>query len=404
VSGRRVREPVGRAGAAVVAPVLVAVVLVGAVAAAAQAPKAHPQIAVGGFPTGIALNPETDTIYVANGTTHSLSLIDGKTCNAGNVKGCRQRVTAVTAGVDPIGVAVDPSTNTVYAVNGSGTVAVVDGRRCMAGNTAGCHVAPATVDVGVGSQFLVVDAATHTVYVANVYADRVLLIDGRTCNAASRAGCGKIRASVRVGPGPFAIALNHATRSIYVTNVRGRTVSVIDGRRCNAVDVSGCGRRPANVDVGKTPGGIAVNARTNTIYVTGESSNDISVIDGRACNARLTRGCRATPARAVAGAGARGIAVDERTNTVYVANTAANTVTVIDGATCNGAVHTGCGKRAAAAPVGVSPRRVAVDEVTDTVYVTNAGSNSVTMLNGRSCNGRVHSGCGRATTADRHVA
>ena len=45
------------------------------------------------------------------------------------------------------------------------------------------------------------------------------------------------------------------------------------------------------------------------------------------------------------------------------------------------------------APVGISPRRIAVDESTNTIYVTNAGSNSVTMLNGRTCNGRVHSGC-----------
>ena len=30
--------------------------------------SAHPQIQVGGFPTGIALNPSTGTIYVGNGT------------------------------------------------------------------------------------------------------------------------------------------------------------------------------------------------------------------------------------------------------------------------------------------------------------------------------------------------
>jgi hypothetical protein len=34
--------------------------------------------------------------------------------------------------------------------------------------------------------------------------------------------------------------------------------------------------------------------------------------------------------------------------------------------------------------------------VTNTIYVTNAGSNSVTMLDGRTCNGQVHSGCGPA--------
>jgi DNA-binding beta-propeller fold protein YncE len=94
-----------------------------------------------------------------------------------------------------------------------------------------------------------------------------------------------------------------------------------------------------------------------------------------------------------AGTGARGIAVNEATNTVYVANTVENTVSVIDGSTCNARVHTGCGRRAAVAPVGASPRRIAVDERTNTIYVTNAWANTVTMLNGRKCNGRVHSGC-----------
>ena len=56
------------------------------------------------------------------------------------------------------------------------------------------------------------------------------------------------------------------------------------------------------------------------------------------------------------------------------------------------------------APVGASPRRVAVDEGTNTVYVTNAGSNTVTVLNGRTCNGRVHRGCGTVPSLRRQVA
>jgi DNA-binding beta-propeller fold protein YncE len=59
-------------------------------------------------------------------------------------------------------------------------------------------------------------------------------------------------------------------------------------------------------------------------------------------------------------------------------------------------VHRGCGQVAPQTPVGLSPRRVVVDEVTNTVYVTNAGSNSVTMLDGRHCSARVYAGCGAA--------
>ena len=57
----------------------------------------------------------------------------------------------------------------------------------------------------------------------------------------------------------------------------------------------------------------------------------------------------------LAGAGARGIAVNELTDTIYVANTMANTVSVIDGAICNARVHSGCGQLAAVASVGTAP-------------------------------------------------
>jgi DNA-binding beta-propeller fold protein YncE len=355
-------------------------------------PPPHRAIQVGGFPTGITLNRSTHTIYVGNGTAGTLSLIDGKTCNAHDARSCGRRRTAVTAGTDPIGIAVDESTNTVYVVNFSGTVAVVNGRQCDATHTSGCQAALATVRVGVYPQFLAVDDRTHTVYVANSGSNTVSVIDGRKCNAASTAHCGRLRASIPVGPQPFTLAVNDVTGSIYVTDLGAHTISVIDGKSCNATNVSGCRRRPVTVNVGETPGGIAVDRRTNTIYVTGESTNDVSVIDGRTCNARATSGCRQKPVHALAGAGARGIAVNEVTHTVYVANTAADTVSVIDGASCNATVHSGCTRRAAVARVGLSPRRVVVDEVTNTIYVTNAGADSVTILDGRTCNGRVHTG------------
>ncbi len=373
------------------------VLMVPAAVGASRAALSHPQIQVGGFPTGIALNPATDTIYVGNGTTGTLSLIDGKSCNAGSAHGCNRHVTAVTAGVDPIGIAVDRSTDTVYVANASGTVAVVDGRHCNAANTSGCHVEPASVQVGVNPQFLAVDEQTHTIYVANSVSNTVSVIDGRHCNATVRSGCRHVRASIPVGPAPFAVAVTAGT--VYVADLGAPRVAVIDTRACNATTVSGCGRRPASVSVGSFPGGIAVNPKTDTIYVTGQASNDVSVIDGRSCNGTVRSGCRVPPARIAAGVGARGIAVNTVTDTVYVANTAANTVSVIDGSTCNAAVRSGCGQAAAVAPVGVSPRRVAVDAVTNTIYVTNAGSNSVTMLNGRTCNGAVHTGCPGARIA-----
>src|SRR5205823_6060682 len=95
-----------------------------------------------------------------------------------------------------------------------------------------------------------------------------------------------------VGPVPFTLALNPVTHTVYVTDLGAETVSVIDGSSCNATKVGGCRRRPVTVNVGETPGGIALDARTNTIYVTGESTSDVAVIDGKPCNARVKSSCR----------------------------------------------------------------------------------------------------------------
>ena len=386
-----------RAAAGLLALAALALAAPGAGAAAgpgaATAPPAHPETAVGGFPTGIALDPATDTIYVGNGTTGTLSVIDGRSCNAGDVRGCGHHAAAVTAGVDPVGIAVDSATNTLYVANASGTVAVVNAGACNAARTAGCHVEPATVHVGVDPQFLAIDEQTETIYVANSLSNTISVIDGRTCNAAVRTGCGHLRASIPVGAGPFALVISEPTHSLYVAYLATPAVSVIDAARCNASDVSGCRRPPATVAFGDIAGGIALDAKTDTVYVTGQVSGDVAVIDAGTCNAEVRTSCRSVLARVLAGPGARGIAVDETTDTLYVADTAAGTVSVIDGSTCNASERSGCGQRAAVAPVGVSPRRVAVDDRTGTVYVTNAGSNSVSMLDGTTCNGRVHSGC-----------
>ncbi len=67
------------------------------------------------------------------------------------------------------------------------------------------------------------------------------------------------------------------------------------------------------------------------------------------------------------------VAVNPVTDKVYVANANSNSVTVIDGAT-NAVAST--------VPVGTNPAAVAVNPVTDEVYVANFGSNTVTVIDG----------------------
>jgi len=90
----------------------------------------------------------------------------------------------------------------------------------------------------------------------------VSVISGRT---------NTVTATVPVGGiGPFGVAANPKTNTIYVTRQFGPgTVSVISGRT-NTVT--------ATIPVGFAPQGVAVNPKTNTAYVANSDPATVSVL------------------------------------------------------------------------------------------------------------------------------
>ena len=236
---------------------------------------------------------------------------------------------------------------------------------------------------------------THTVDVINA----------AKCNAQTGSDC-RVVATAGVGGNPIVAAVDQKTDTIYVANQSG-TVSVLDGARCNARMTNGCAKASlATIKVGKVPFAAAFNPATRTVYVANFASGTVSVINAAVCNALTTRGC-AQPVKTVqAGPGPDGIDVDAATDTIYVANAGptgnGNTVSVIDGATCSGSHGSGWPSEAAyghAGPRGHHPFWLAVDQARDTVYVANffAGLNggSVSVINGAHCNAKITSGCRR---------
>jgi DNA-binding beta-propeller fold protein YncE len=106
------------------------------------------------------------------------------------------------------------------------------------------------------------------------------------------------------------------------------------------------------------------------------------VINGATCNGTHHTGCGHIPATAGAGFGAVGIAIDPAANMIYVANVEDTSVSVINGATCNGTHHTGCGHTAAAkAAVGNYPGAITTDPAAGTAYITNV-DNTVSVIPG----------------------
>jgi DNA-binding beta-propeller fold protein YncE len=217
----------------------------------------------------------------------------------------------------------------------------------------------------------------------------VSVIDGATCNGTHHSGCGQTAPTVTVGTGPFGIAVSQATDTVYVANtgqlfagVFGHTVSVINGATCNGVQHTGCGQTPATVTVGPAPFGIATNQATNTIYVANNNGGDgpasLSVINGATCDGSNTTGCGKTPP-AIPGVGRapNGIAFDQTTHTVYTANFFDATVSVVN--ITPRAIRRPSGQPPRVA-VGSAPEAIVINHANHTIYVVNSFDGTISIL------------------------
>jgi YVTN family beta-propeller protein len=328
-------------------------------------------VAVGSSPVAVAVNPVTNLIYVANEGSNTVTVIEGST-NA---------TTTVAAGSNPQAIAVNPVTNMIYEVNETGnTMTVING----------ATNATATVAVGTTPYAVAVNPVTNKIYVANQWDGTVTVIDGST----------NTTATVAVGASPQAVAVNPVTDSIYVANTGDGTATVINGAT---------GTATATITVGVYPIAVAVNPVTNTIYVPNEADDTVSVINGATNSVIATVPVDIFPS---------GVAVDPLSNKVYVPNIFSliypnGSVTVIDGATfATKTVSAGGGtKRIAVNPAthkayavnsddgtvtvvdgstngfatiasGSNPDAVAVNPATNTAYVANFSGGTVTVING----------------------
>lgn len=174
---------------------------------------------------------------------------------------------------------------------------------------------------------------------------RILILDGRTDN---------VLATI-TGQEFDSIRFNPETNRVYTANGQGSNITVLDANTNSVL---------ATVPVGLHPRDIAVNSKTNRIYVTAENGN-VSVIDG------VNNGVIAV----IQVGDARGVAVNPVTNRVYVSNGPLNTVTVVNGST-NAVLLT--------IPVGAFPQGIGVNPETNRIYAANTNGNDVSVVSGNS--------------------
>jgi YVTN family beta-propeller protein len=379
-------------------------------------------------PHGIAVNPNTNKIYVAIIDSHQLVVIDGNNLDA--------PPTYVAPPLDvPIWmVAVNPDLNRVYAVGCDGVwvhkVFVLDG----ATNT----WLPCDLNVGTNpKQGVAFNPETGRLYVSNEGSDNVTVI--WTCSASEPPSTPTATRTATSTPTPTATStatltatptstptgspIPTATPTSTPTATSTPTPTATSTATPTATPTTPADPTPPSVPppppascypvvedsttLGNDPRGVAYNGDYNLIYVANYADGTVSVVSGGAGYGMITT---------ITGvAGAHGVAydsqhkrvyvtqhnsaqlavIDARTNTVlqtvpvgnqphgvaynptshkiYVANYADDTVTIIDANTTS---------VLATVPAGDEPAHVTVNPVTNKVYVSNHGSGTVTVIQG----------------------
>ena len=210
--------------------------------------------------------------------------------------------------------------------------------------------------------------------------------------------------NARFGEIPTGVALDAASDTMYVTarnerrGLRG-TVAMVNVATCNASGIRGC-RHVAHVSTGgRPPTDVAVDEQTHTLYVASDvPTSAVAVYNTATCNAVTTRGCTRHPPLISTAPGVTGpatMAINPVTDTVYVIYANSNQLSVINGSTCNATDQAGCGRAATAVPIGGQPHpAVAVDPATNTIYV-GTWNGGLLVIDGRTCNGADVSGCGK---------
>jgi YVTN family beta-propeller protein len=332
-------------------------------------------IDVNTFPIGIAVNPSTSKVYVVNEYSNTVSVID---TNTDTVK------STINLGNFPYGIDINPLNNRIYITNrGSNTVSVLDG-----------SVDTKLHDITVGKSpvGIAVNPSANWIYVTNLDDGTMSVIDGIT---------NEVIDVIPVGKTPYGVAVNPLSNKIYVTDIITNTVTVIDGKT-NEIS--------AKIPVGKRPTGLAIDipdkkGENNRLYVANYDSDSVSVID--TVTNEVTNNITSVGDSPV------GIAINSISNKLYVSNIASNTVAVID---TNNIYSDDINNKTKAKnntailkEIKVNPTlktsysgedsfvnipadvgfpllasQLTIDSFENRVYITNTGSNTITIINGKS--------------------
>ena len=203
------------------------------------------------------------------------------------------------------------------------------------------------------------------VYVSHTFSDKTTVLDGAT-HAVTQLVTGSIDL----------IAIDSAADTAWLLAYEGGKLTIVERGSLRKADagkhawgmalndvIALDGTSHSIMPAGRTPCAVAVNPKSNAIFVANYADGTVTILDGKTGRVSATIPVGEHP---------QALAVDALRNRAYVANTFSNTVTIIDGQR----------RRAVGTlPAGRAPYALAVDPGSVRLYVANeAGDSHFTIV------------------------
>lgn len=188
------------------------------------------RVLIGGDPRGMAVDPTSGHIYVANSWTNDVSVIDGK---------AMQIITTVPVGLQPLDVAIGKDGHIYVTNSNSDNVAVLDAQS---------NRLLGVVPVSIMTRSMAVHPGTGQVYVACASTNSVLVLDN-----------GRVVTEIPVGLHPTEVTLSPDGDTLFVLNYVDGNLMLLSTRD-NRILKTG--------EVGWLPQGLAIAPEDDQIYVS----------------------------------------------------------------------------------------------------------------------------------------
>ncbi len=271
-------------------------------------------------------------------------------------------VTTIPVGKSPGGLCVNPKTNMVYVTNyKSNTVSVINGEN---------NSLVATIPVGKNPIAVAVNPNTNIIYVANANKNGgISVINGKTNSVIATIPIEAPKYYPELVDFPANVAVDTKTNMIYVVTLNGDVVYVINGKTNSIVSTMIISNSPAGEC------GLRINQKTNRIYVSNSNNGVFTVLNGVKKHSKALLYNSIISSFAIGEFPMYKLAVNPNTNMIYAVIYKKGTVKVIDGSN-NSVVKT--------INIGGGPIDICVNPNTNMIYVANGGDNSVSVIRGKS--------------------